>query len=81
MENTHAHIDTDIDVDDDIASLRANIAKYRALAEARRAHGHVSIASQLTEFIADLEARMAVLEARAKSNGSVTAHRRHNGYE
>ena len=73
------------DIDSGIASLEANIAKYRALIEERRAHGHIMIAERLTAFVADLEARMAELEAMVNADqdqgGIVAPHRRHNGYE
>jgi hypothetical protein len=60
MERTRA------DIDADIASLRANVAKYRALAEERKANGHLMIAEKLVEFVADLEARIAALEASSR---------------
>jgi hypothetical protein len=56
------------DIGADIASLRASVAKYRALAEERKAHGHMMIAEKLTEFVTDLEARVAQLETLAKMN-------------
>jgi hypothetical protein len=60
MERTFA------DIEADIASLRANVAKYRALAEERLAHGQLMIAQKQMEFVADLEARLAALEAVAR---------------
>ena len=58
---------TDADIDADIALLRENMAKCRKLAEERKAHGQLMIAEQLVEFVADLEVRVAQLEAMAKS--------------
>jgi hypothetical protein len=51
------------DVEADIASLRANVAKYRKRAEECLAHGQLMIAQKQMEFVADLEARLAALEA------------------
>jgi hypothetical protein len=53
--------------DANIASLRANVAKYREIAERRQTLGHVMVAKQLMEFVVDLEARVAALEILAKS--------------
>jgi hypothetical protein len=55
------------DIDVDIAFLRSNVAKYRKVAEERKARGHLLIAEKQMEFVADLEARVARLEALAKS--------------
>jgi hypothetical protein len=55
------------DIDADIASLRSNMAKYSKVAEERKARGHLLIAEKQMEFVADLEARVARLEALAKS--------------
>lgn len=54
------------DIEADIASLRANVAKYRRLAQERSAHGQIMIAQKLLEFVADLEARVAELEVLAR---------------
>jgi hypothetical protein len=66
MERTFA------DIEADIASLRANVAKYRALAEERLAHGQLMIAQKQMEFVADLEARLAALEAVARSQAQAS---------
>ena len=50
-----------------LASLRSNVAKYSKVAEERKARGHLLIAEKQMEFVADLEARVARLEALAKS--------------
>jgi hypothetical protein len=55
------------DIEANIASLRANVAKYREIAERRKTLGHVMVAKQLMEFVVDLEARVAALEILAKS--------------
>ena len=55
------------DTEANIASLRANVAKYRNIAERRKTLGHVTVAEQLMEFVIDLEARVAALEILAKS--------------
>lgn len=47
----------------DISRLREHAAKYRKLAEERRAMDHGPIADKLTEFVADLEAKAAEIEA------------------
>lgn len=60
MERTFA------DIEADIASLRANAAKFRRLAEERRAADHVPIAEKLMEVVADIEAKVAQLEAITK---------------
>ena len=55
------------DIDADIAAVRENIAKCRKLAEDRKVQGELMIAEQVLEFVADLEVRVAQLEAMAKS--------------
>ncbi len=57
MEKTFSEITADI------IRLREHAAKYRKLAEERRALDHGSIADKLTEFVADLEAKAAEMEA------------------
>jgi hypothetical protein len=66
MERTFA------DIEAEIASLRASVAKYRALAEERLAHGQLMIAQKQMEFVADLEARLAALEAVARSQAQAS---------
>jgi hypothetical protein len=46
-----------------IESLRIDLAKYRRLAEERRAAGHLGIADQLVQLIGTIEKRVAELEA------------------
>ena len=55
------------DIEAGIASLRADVTKYRQLAEKRAAHGQIMIAQKLLEFVADLETRVAELEVLARS--------------
>jgi hypothetical protein len=50
-------------IDAEIASLREDAAKYRRLAEARRAADQDRIAEKLMELVADLEEKAAELEA------------------
>jgi hypothetical protein len=50
-------------IDAEIASLREDGAKYRRLAEARRAAGQDRIAEKLLELVAELEEKAAELEA------------------
>jgi hypothetical protein len=47
----------------DIAKLHEHAAKYRKLAEERRAADHGPIADKLLEYVADLEAKAAAMEA------------------
>jgi hypothetical protein len=46
----------------DIVRLREHVARFRQLAEERRAADHLHIARKLTEVAADLEAEAAQLE-------------------
>jgi hypothetical protein len=55
------------DIQANIASLRANVAKFREIAERRKTLGDVTAAEQLMEFVVDFEARVAALEILAKS--------------
>jgi hypothetical protein len=55
------------DIAANIASLSANVAKYREIAERRKTLGDIMVAKQLMEFVVDLEARVAALEILAKS--------------
>ena len=66
MADIRAHIEADI------ASLREDMVKCRKLAEERKAHGDLAIANKLVEFVADLEVRVARLQAVAtlKQNGN-----------
>jgi len=57
MEKTLAEINADI------AALRNHAAKYRQLAEARKAADQSRIAAKLMELVADLELKAAELEA------------------
>jgi uncharacterized membrane protein YccC len=50
-------------IDTEIASLREDAAKYRRLAEARRAADQDRIAEKLMELVAELEEKAAELEA------------------
>ncbi|HUH84450.1 MAG TPA: hypothetical protein VLX85_07555 [Stellaceae bacterium] len=50
-------------IDAEIASLREDAAKYRRLAEARRAADQGRIAEKLMELVAELEEKAAELEA------------------
>ena len=50
-------------IDAEIASLREDAAKYRRLAEARRAADQDRIAEKLMELVAELEEKAAELEA------------------
>jgi len=51
------------DIEADVASLLANVIKYRKLAEEHRAAQNVMIAKKLMELVIDLERRLAELEA------------------
>ena len=57
MEKTLAEINADI------ASLRQHAAKYRELAEQRKAVDQTKIAAKLMELVTDLEAKAAQIEA------------------
>ena len=46
----------------DIIRLRENVARFRRLAEERKAADHLMIATKLTEVAADFEAKAAELE-------------------
>jgi len=62
-----------VDIEADIASLRANVTKYRRLAEEHRAADNVMIAEKLMELVIDLEAQAAELEAiKAKGNAAAS---------
>lgn len=50
-------------IDAEIASLCKDAAKYRRLAEARRAANQDRIAEKLMELVAELEEKAAELEA------------------
>lgn len=50
------------DIESNIAALRANVAKYRKLAEEHRAAANVMIAKKLMELVVELEARASELE-------------------
>jgi hypothetical protein len=54
-------------IDAEIASLREDAAKYRRLAEARRAAGQDRVAEKLLELVAELEEKAAELEAARSS--------------
>lgn len=58
MENTIGRINASI------ASLRADAAHYRKLAEPRKAVNQEPIAEKLMELVAELEAQAAQLEAK-----------------
>jgi len=60
------------DIENDIASLRANVTKYQALAESHRAADNFLVANRLMQLVADLEAQVAQLEA-LKANSSPAA--------
>jgi hypothetical protein len=65
MEKTLAAIEADI------ATLRANVANYRKLAEEHRAAENVLIAKKLMELVIDLETRALELESlKAKAMAS-----------
>jgi hypothetical protein len=55
-----------IDIEADVARLRADAAKYRQLAEERKAADHVMISQKLLELVADIEKEVARLEAVGK---------------
>ena len=57
MEKTLAEISADI------AALRKHAAKYRQLAEARKAVNQTRIAAKLMELVIELEAKAAELDA------------------
>jgi hypothetical protein len=57
MESMRAHIQADI------VSIRESVARYRKLAEERKAHGDHAIAGKLVELVANLEAKVDRLEA------------------
>ena len=54
------------DMKADIASLRANAATHRKLAEDRRAAAHAMVAEKLMELAAELEAKLGAF---ARSRG------------
>jgi hypothetical protein len=54
---------TAADIREIIAQLRANAVKYLGLAEERRKLDQVRIADKLLEYVGDLEAKAAQLEA------------------
>ncbi|HWI26883.1 MAG TPA: hypothetical protein VN668_07920 [Stellaceae bacterium] len=58
------------DIEANIASLRADVTKYRGLAEEHRAAANVMIAKKLMELVIDLEARAAELEALKTKGGA-----------
>ena len=56
------------EIDADIADLSAGVAKYRKLAEERRAIGHLQGAHNLMALVAEFETKLAAaLEAKAKT--------------
>jgi hypothetical protein len=57
------------DIEADIFSLRANVTKYRRLAEQHRAAENALIAKKLMELVIALEAKAAELEAVKASKG------------
>lgn len=57
MDKTLAEINADI------AALRKHAAKYRQLADARKAADQTRIAAKLMELVVELEAKAAELEA------------------
>lgn len=57
MEKTLAEINADI------AALRKHAAKYRQLAEARKAADQTRIAAKLMELVVELESKATQLEA------------------
>ena len=60
------------DIEANIASLHANVTRYRKLAEEHRAADNVMIAKKLMELTIALEARVAELEA-LKAKSSIAA--------
>lgn len=50
-------------IDAEIASLREEVAKYRRLAEARRAADQDRVAEKLMELVVELEEKAAQLDA------------------
>jgi hypothetical protein len=63
MEKTLAEINADI------AALRNHAAKYRQLADARKAADQSRIAAKLMELVAELESKAAQLEAMIRAPG------------
>jgi hypothetical protein len=53
----------------DIAALRKHAARYRRLAEARKAVDQSQIAAKLMEFVVELEAKAAQMEAMTRPLG------------
>lgn len=64
MEKTLAEIHADI------ASLREHAAKFRRLAEERKAVDQTQIANKLMEVVGDLEAKAAQIEATMPSQSA-----------
>jgi hypothetical protein len=62
-----------VDIEADIASLRANVTKYRRLAEEHRTADNLLIANKLMELVIDLEAQAAELEALKAKGGAATS--------
>ena len=46
------------DIDADVASLRSNVAKYRKVAQERKARGHLLIAEKQMEFVEQLKQKI-----------------------
>ena len=64
MEKTLAEITADI------AALRNHAARYRQLAEARKAADQSRIAAKLMELVVELESKAAQLESLTRPSGA-----------